>query len=50
MADLESYMTTAHKICMNDETIAHLLWADELMLFFWHIAWAANTIKRIKTI
>ena len=33
MADLESYLTTAHGICINDEIIVHLLWADDLILF-----------------
>ena len=33
MADLESYLSTAHGICINGEIIAHLLWADDLILF-----------------
>ena len=33
MADLESYLSTAHRICINEEIIVHLLWADDLILF-----------------
>ena len=33
MADLESYLSTAHGICINGEIIAHLLLADDLILF-----------------
>ena len=33
MADLDSYLSIAHEICINDEIIAHLLWADDLILF-----------------
>ena len=33
MADLESYLSTAHGICINEEIIVHLLWADDLILF-----------------
>ena len=33
MADLESYLSTAHGICINEEIIVHLLWADDFILF-----------------
>ena len=33
MSDLDSYLSTAHGICINNEIIAHLLWADDLILF-----------------
>ena len=33
MSDLKTYLSTAHGICMNNEIIAHLLWADDLILF-----------------
>ena len=31
MADLESYLTSAHGICISNKIIAHLLWADDLI-------------------
>ena len=33
MSDLKTYLSTAHGICMSNEIIAHLLWADDLILF-----------------
>ena len=33
MADLESYLSAAHGICISNKIIAHLLWADDLILF-----------------
>ena len=33
MSDLKTYLSTAHGICINNEIIAHLLWADDLILF-----------------
>ena len=33
MSDIKTYLSTAHGICMNNEIIAHLLWADDLILF-----------------
>ena len=33
MADLESYLSVEHGICTTNEIIAHLLWADDLILF-----------------
>ena len=33
MADLDSYLSTEHGVCINNEIIAHLLWADDLILF-----------------
>lgn len=33
VADLDSYLSFEYGICINDEVIAHLLWADDLALF-----------------
>ena len=33
LADLESYLSSEHGICISDGIIAHLLWADDLILF-----------------
>ena len=33
MSDLKTYLSTAHGICINNEIIAHLLCADDLILF-----------------
>ena len=33
MADLESYLSSAHGISISNKIIAHLLWADDLILF-----------------
>ena len=33
MSDLKTYLSTAHGICINNKIIAHLLWADDLILF-----------------
>ena len=33
MADLVSYLSVEHGICTTNEIIAHLLWADDLILF-----------------
>ena len=33
MGDLDSYLSTAHGICIDEEIIVHLLWADDLILF-----------------
>ena len=32
MCDLESYLSISHGVCLNGEIIAHLLWADDLVL------------------
>ena len=32
MCDLESYLSSSHGVCINGEIIAHLLWADDLLL------------------
>ena len=32
MCDLESYLSSCHGVCINGEIIAHLLWADDLVL------------------
>ena len=32
-ADLESYLSSAHGKCISNKIIAHLLWADDLILF-----------------
>ena len=29
----DTYLSTAHGMCINNEIIAHLLWADHLILF-----------------
>ena len=33
LADLESYLSSEHGICISDGIITHLLWADDLILF-----------------
>ena len=33
MADLESYLSTAHGICISNNVIAHLLWMDDAFYF-----------------
>ena len=33
MSDLKTHLSTAHGICINNEIIAHLFWADDLILF-----------------
>ena len=33
MAHLEFYLSVGHAICNTNEIIAHLLWADDLILF-----------------
>ena len=33
IADLESYLSSAHGICISNKITAHLLWADDLILF-----------------
>ena len=33
MADIESYLPFVHGICISNKIIAHLLWADDLILF-----------------
>ena len=31
--DLDSYLSTERGVCIGNEIVAHLLWADELILF-----------------
>ena len=33
LADLDSYLSTEHGVCIGKEIVAHLLWADDLILF-----------------
>ena len=33
IADLDSYLSTEHGVCIGNEIVAHLLWADDLILF-----------------
>ena len=41
MSDLKTYLSTARGICINNEIIAHLLWADDLILL-------SNTFKGLQ--
>ena len=33
IADLDSYLSLEYGVCIGDEIVAHLLWADDLILF-----------------
>ena len=33
IADLDSYLSIEHGVCIGNEIVAHLLWADDLILF-----------------
>ena len=31
LADLDSYLSTEHGVCIGNEIVAHLVWADDLI-------------------
>ena len=33
LADLDSYLSTEHGVCIGNEIVAHLVWADDLISF-----------------